>query len=108
MSSINKAKIISLIISFLWIGLGTVIHISNIPDYNYLRFDYDSPLYNLLWWITFPFNVLLFILLYADNLNNIYIYVILLQFIKILIYSWVIYKVYLYFKKIRNKYHHKV
>jgi len=93
MRTISKAKIISLIISFLWVGFGTIIQISTFPDYNYWGFEYGSPFYNFLWWITFPFNVLLFGLLYADTLNNIYIFVILLQFIKILIYWWIIYKV---------------
>jgi hypothetical protein len=102
MSTVNKMKITSLIISFLWIGLGTVIQISTSPAYNYFGFDYNSFFYNFLWWITFPFNVLLFGLLYADKLNNIYIFVILLQFVKILIYWWIIYKVCLSLKKTRN------
>jgi len=99
MSTINKIKITSLIISFLLIGLGTAIQISNFPAYNYLGFNYNSFFYNFLWWITFPFNVLLFGLLYADKLNNIYTCVILLQSAKILIYWWIIYKVWLSLKK---------
>jgi len=103
MSTVNKMKITSLIISFLWIGLGTVIQISAYPAYNYLGFDYSSVLYNLLYRITFPSNILLFGLLYADTLKNIYIFVILLQSVKVLIYWWIIYKICLYIKKTRNK-----
>ena len=101
MKTSNKIKIASLIISFLWIGLGTLVQLAGYSAYNYLGFDCDSIFYNLLWWLTFPFNVLLFIFLYADKLNH--IYVILWQLIKILIYWWIIYKVWLYLKKVRHK-----
>jgi len=104
----NKIKITSLIISFLWISLGTVIQISAYSTYNYFGFDCNSSFYDFLWWITFPFNILLFGLLFADTLNNIYIFVILLQLIKILIYWWIIYKVCLYIRKNRNKDLHKM
>lgn len=99
MSTVNKTKITSLIISFLWIGLGTLVQLAGYSAYNYLGFEYGSPLYNFLWWITFPFNVLLFVLLYAEKLTNIYIYVILLQSTKILIYWWLIYKTWSSLKK---------
>ena len=99
----KKMKITCLIISFLWISLGTFIQISGFPDYNVLGFDYSSFIYNFLWWITFPFNILLAVLLFADTLNNIYIFVIFLQSVKVLIYWWVTYKVYLYFQKIKKQ-----
>jgi len=35
-------KTICLIISFLWIGLGTFVQLSSYPAYNYLGFDYNS------------------------------------------------------------------
>ena len=95
----NKIKIICLIISFLWIGLGTFIQLSSYPDYNYLGFDYDSIIYKFLWWLTMPFNILLFVLLYAETLKNSYIFVILLQSIKVLLYWWIIYKLYLFLRK---------
>ena len=96
-------KITCLIISFLWIGLGTVVQIASFPDYNYFGFDCNSFIYNFLWWITFPCNILLFGLLYADTLNNSYIFVVFLQSVKVLIYWWIIYKIYLYFQRFKNK-----
>jgi hypothetical protein len=95
----NKIKLTCLTISFLWIALGTFIQLSSYPSYNYLNFDYSSFIFNFLWWITFPFNILLFFLLYIDALNNIYIIIIFLQSVKVLVYWWIIYKIYLYFKK---------
>jgi len=100
----TKIKTISFLISFLWISLGTVVQVSGYHDYNYLGFDYNSFIYNFLWWITFPCNILLFALLYADTLNNIYIFVILLQSVKILLYWWIVYKIWLFVQKVRNKF----
>ncbi len=97
-----KTKIVCLIISLLWIGIGTLMQISGYPNYNFLGFDYSSIIYNILWWITFPSNILLFMLLYADTLENIYIPVILLQSIKVLVYWWLIYKIWLSIRKARN------
>ena len=60
----NKIKITSLIISFLWISLGTVIQISAYSTYNYFGFDCNSSFYDFLWWITFPFNIVIWIIIY--------------------------------------------
>ena len=92
-----------LIISLLWVILGTFVHLSMFPDYNYLGFDYDSFLYSFLWWITFPFNYILVLLLYSTKLDDIYIVVIFLQIVKVLVYWWMLYKIYLFFKKVKNK-----
>lgn len=99
----SKMKIIYLIISFLWIVLGTFIQLSGYPDYNYWGLDYNSFIYKFLWWVSFPFNILLFVLLYADTLNNIYIFVIFLQSINLLIFWWIIYKLYISFQKVKSK-----
>jgi hypothetical protein len=99
----TKMKIICLTISFLWIGVGTFIQISAYPTYNYLGFDYDSFIYTFLYLITLPCNILLFGLLYADKLPNIYIFIIILQSIKVLIYWWIIYKTAIFFQKSGNK-----
>ncbi len=98
--TMKKIKIACLIISLLWIGLGTFIQLSGYPDYNYLGFDYNSFIYNFLWWITFPCNIPLFALLYADTLNNIWIFVILIQSVNVLICWWIIYKICIYFQKV--------
>ena len=90
----TKIKIISFMISFFWIGLGTLVHLSAYPACNFLGFDYDSAIYNFLWWITFPFNFILFGLLFSAKLSDIYIIVILLQSLKVLIYWLIIYKIF--------------
>lgn len=103
-----KIKVICLIISIAWIGLGTIVQLSGYPAYNYLGFAYDSFIYKFLWWVTLPSNILLFALLYADTLNNIYVLVILLQSIKVLIYWWIGYKISARFKKIKLVHNDKV
>jgi hypothetical protein len=100
----KKTKIVCFIISFLWIGLGTFVQISSYPDYNYLGFDYNSPIYDFLWDITFPSNILLFALLYAGTLDKIILLVILLQSFKVLIYWWLMYKICLFVQKVGKKY----
>ena len=89
----TKIKIISFIISFLWIGLGTLVILSSSPKYNFLGFDYDSLIFWFLFFITFPFNIILFCLLFLES--DIYVIVILLQSIKVLIYWWIIYKIFI-------------
>ena len=88
----TKIKIISFIISFLWTGLGTLMVLSSSPKYNFLGFDYESFIFWFLFIITFPFNIILFCLLFLES--DIYITVILLQSIKVLIYWWIIYKIF--------------
>ena len=96
-------KNICLIVSFLWISLGTFIQLSAYPDYNYLGFDYSSFIYNTLWWITIPSNIILWVILFSDILSNIYVLVIFLQLVKVLIYWWIFYKIYLFYSKSKNK-----
>ena len=88
----TKIKIISFIISFSWIGLGTLMQISSYPTYNFLEFDYNSFVFNLLYYITFPFNIILFVFLFADKLSNIYVIVIILQLLQVFFYWWIVYK----------------
>jgi hypothetical protein len=87
----------------LWISLGTFIQISAYPAYNYLEFDYNSVIYNFLWWITFPFNLLLFAILYFEKINNIYILIIILQSIKVFVYGWLLHKMYSFIKSKTNR-----
>jgi hypothetical protein len=90
----TKIKLITFIISFLWIGLGTLIHISPYPDYNLLGFDYNSLIFNILYWTTFPFNIIFSFLIFTERLSEIYVAVTLLQLIKILIYWLIFYKIF--------------
>ena len=99
----ERKKVISFIISFLWIGLGTLMQISAYPANNILGFDYNSSIYNFLWQITFPFNVMLFGLLFAEKLSSIFVIVILLQSVKVVVYWWLIYKL-LNIKKSETKF----
>jgi len=103
MRLVGKIKYTCLIISFLWISLGTIIQLSAFPAYNLLGFDYNSFIYNFLWAITFPFNILLCGLLFSETLDKIYIYVIILQSAKVLAYWWIFYKIALYFQKVIKK-----
>jgi tryptophan-rich sensory protein len=86
-------KTISFIISFFWIVLGTLMQISAYPRYNFLNFDYNSFVFNLLYFITLPFNILVFGLLFTEKFENIYLVVIILQTIKIFLYWWIIYRI---------------
>ena len=97
-----KINIICLIISFLWIGLGTFLQISAYPPYNYFRLDY-SYLYYILYLVTLPSNILLSGMLFTEPLKDICTYVILLQSVKLLIYWWFFYTIYRIFKKRRTK-----
>jgi len=81
------------LISFLWIGLGTLMQISSYPAYNFLGFDYDSLIFYILYLITLPFNILVFGMLYTEKLSNIYVLIILLQSVKVLIYWLIIYNI---------------
>jgi len=91
-----RIKIVCLIISLLWTSLGTFVHISGYSDYNYFGFDYNSSIYWFLWWITFPFNFISFFLLFTGKLSDIYVILILLQSAKVLLYWWIIYKIWLF------------
>ncbi|MCP9763566.1 hypothetical protein EGI31_11420 [Lacihabitans soyangensis] len=86
-------RTISFILSFIWIGLGTLMQISSYPRHNFLNFDYNSLIFNSLYFITFPSNILVFVLLFAEKLENIYLVLIGLQSIKIFIYWWIIYQI---------------
>jgi hypothetical protein len=90
----TKIKIITFIISIIWVGLGTLIHISPYPDYNFLGVDCNSLIFNILFWITFPFNFIFVFLIFTDELSKIYVGVLLLQIIKILIYWLILYKIF--------------
>lgn len=90
----TKIKIVAFIISFLWIGLGTLMQISSYPTCNLLEFDYNSLIFNILYYITFPFNITLFTLLFFEKLNDVFLIVILLQSIKVPIYWWIFYKIF--------------
>ena len=101
-----KAKIVCLIIALLWIGLGTIVQLANY--YNFLEFNFNCSIYSILWWITFPSNILLFVLLYVDKISNTYFLIIFLQFVKVLMYWWLFYKIWMFVKKTKNNRSSKV
>ena len=82
----------SFIISFFYICLGTLMQISAYPANNFLNFDYNSLIFLFLYSITFPFNIIVFGLLFSEKLENIYQLIILLQTIKVFLYWWIIYR----------------
>ena len=85
----TKIKIISFMISFFWIGLGTLVHVSAYPDYNVLGFKYDSFIYIFLWFLTIPSNFILDMILLTTASSGVFIF----QLVKVLIYWWLIYKI---------------
>ena len=83
-----KTKIVCLMISLLWAGFGAFIQLAGYPEYNYLGFNYST--YNVLWWITFPFNILFFTIIFTSPLTfNVVVFLIILKLANVLIY-WVL------------------
>ena len=101
----KKTKIIiSFIISFLWVSLGTIIPILKHFSYNCTSFIYD-----FLGNITFPFNLILNLSLIAADLGEAnlseasVVLLIIIQSIKVFIYWWLIYKIMMIFTKKHNQ-----
>ena len=63
----NKKLIISFIISFLYVLMGTITVMVSFPDYAILGFNYDSFLWIPLVILTLPVNILLFGLVIVDT-----------------------------------------
>jgi len=99
----KKEKAICLIISFSWIIFGTIVQISVYPDYNFFEFNYKLPSYQILNLITLPSNFIFFMLIFSEQINDLYILLIFLQSFNVLIHWLIIYKLWLYFQIKRNK-----
>lgn len=97
-----KKKIIvySFVISLIYVSLGTIVGVVSYPDYAILGFDYNSPLWIPLVIITLPVNILLFGLLVVSNSIE---SILILQSIVFLICWFSLYKLILYYFKIKNK-----
>jgi len=87
-----NTKTKSFIISFFWICLGTLMQISSYPANNFLNFDYNSATFLILYSITLPFNIIVFGLMFSEKLENIYWLIIIIQTIKVFLYSRILYR----------------
>ncbi len=63
----NKIKLISLIISLVYVFIGTIVVMVGFPKYQIMGFDYNHFLWQPLVVITYPVNILLFGLVMVDN-----------------------------------------
>ena len=100
----KAAKIVCFIISLLWVGFGAFIQISAYPDYNYLGFDYNSSIYNVLWWITFPFNILFFTVIFFERLTtSVLVFLTILKLANVLVYWVLIHNIFKQKLKIKNR-----
>ena len=91
----NKIKLISFIISLVYVFLGTIVVMVSFPKYEMLGFNYDHSLWIPLVIITFPVNILLFGLAMVDNSIP---SIIILQTIVLFVCWFTLYKI---FKEIK-------
>ncbi|MDR6546627.1 putative neutral ceramidase superfamily lipid hydrolase [Chryseobacterium rhizosphaerae] len=90
----------TMLFSLIYVILGTIAVVVSFPKYSILGFDYNSPLWMPLVIVTFPVNITLFGLVMVDNsILSIFI----LQSIVFLILWFVLYKLVLYYFKVKNK-----
>uniref|UniRef100_UPI002620B5F7 hypothetical protein n=1 Tax=Chryseobacterium sp. TaxID=1871047 RepID=UPI002620B5F7 len=62
----NKILFSTMLLSLLYVLLGTLVVLVSFPQYSFMGFDYDSPLWYPLVIFTYPTNVLLFGLVMVD------------------------------------------
>lgn len=67
MKKTYKSYILSFVISFIYVGLGTLVVLVSFPDNEILGFNYNHPLWTPLLIITLPANILLFGLMMVEN-----------------------------------------
>jgi hypothetical protein len=93
-----KIKLTSLIVSFLYVSLGTLTAMVSYPNYEFLGFNYDSYIWLPLAIVTLPVNFLLFILIMVDNSIS---SILLLQIPIFFICWWMFYKLFKLIFKIK-------
>ena len=86
----NKIKLISFIISFVYVFIGTIVVMVGFPKYEIMGFDYNHPLWNPLVALTYPVNILLFGLVMVDNSIS---SIIILQTIVLCLFWFILYKI---------------
>ncbi len=88
-----------MLFSLIYVILGTIAVIVSFPEYSILGFDYNSTLWFPLVILTFPVNFTLFGLVMIDNS---FLSIFLLQVIIFLISWFVLYKLILYYHRIKK------
>ena len=81
----DKRKIILFVIIFFAVAVGFIVQISAYPEDNFLGFDYNSVIYSILYFVTFTYNLILWVLLFAEPLENYFWIAILMQIVKIIL-----------------------
>ena len=82
---VDKRKIILFVIIFFAVAVGFIVQISAYPENNFLGFDYNSFIYIILYLVTFTYNLILWVLLFAEPLENYFWIAILMQIVKIIL-----------------------
>lgn len=96
----NKILFGTMLFSLIYVLLGTLVVLVSFPEYSLFGFDYNSTLWTPLVVITYPVNILLFGLVMVDVS---FLSVFILQTIVFLILWVILYKLVLYYLKIKNK-----
>ena len=94
----NKIKIISFIISLIYVLLGTIVVMVGFPKYEIMGFDHNHPLWSPLVIITIPANIFLFGLVMVDNSI---LSIIILQTIVFCLFWFILYKILMRIYKVR-------
>lgn len=82
---VDKRKIILFVIIFFAVAVGFIVQISAYPENNFLGFDYNSFIYITLYLVTFTYNLILWVMLFAEPLENYFWIAILMQIVKIIL-----------------------
>lgn len=96
----NKILFGTMLFSLIYVLLGTLAVLVSFPEYALFGFDYNSILWTPLVIITYPVNILLFGLVMVDVS---FLSIFILQTIVFLILWFILYKLVLYYFKIKNK-----
>jgi len=96
----NKILFGTMLFSLIYVLLGTLVVLVSFPEYSLFGFDYNSPLWTPLVIITYPVNILLFGLVMVDVS---FLSIFILQTIVFLILWFILYKLVLYYLKIKNR-----
>ena len=82
---VDKRKIILFVIIFFAVAVGFIVQISAYPENNFLGFDYNSFIYIILYLVTFTYNLILWVMLFAEPVENYFWIAILMQIVKIIL-----------------------
>ena len=96
----NKILFGTMLFSLIYVLLGTLVVLVSFPEYSLFGFDYNSTLWTPLVIITYPVNTLLFGLVMVDVF---FLSIFILQTIVFLILWFILYKLVLYYFKIKNR-----